>query len=82
MFKEKTHSILNINGKSYLAGKQMKKILLSSVKNSLKGKYAIYAIQKGNVSDFRKDIYNDSKELIKAIREWNSKGFKVYSTHG
>lgn len=82
VFKKKKQSVLNISGISYSVGKQMKKTLLSSAKDSLKGKHAIYAIQKGNIIDFRKDIYKDSKELLKAIKEWDSKGFKVYSTNG
>ena len=40
--------------------------------------FGIYAVQKDNVCELRKDEFENAEELKKAVVEYKEKGFKVY----
>ena len=40
--------------------------------------FGIYAVQKDNVCELRKDEFDNAEELEKAIGAYKEKGFKVY----
>ena len=40
--------------------------------------FGIYAVQKDNVCELRKDEFEDAEELKKAVEAYKEKGFKVY----
>ena len=40
--------------------------------------FGIYAVQKGDVCELRKDEFENSEELKKAVGAYKEKGFKVY----
>ena len=41
--------------------------------------FGIYAVQKGDVCELRKDEFDNTEELKKAVGAYKEKGFKVYS---
>ena len=41
--------------------------------------FGIYAVQKGDVCELRKDKFDNAEELKKAVGAYKEKGFKVYS---
>ena len=41
--------------------------------------FGIYAVQKDDVCELRKDKFDNSEELKKAVGVYKEKGFKVYS---
>ena len=41
--------------------------------------FGIYAVQKDNVCELRKDEFENAEELKKAVGAYKEKGFKVYS---
>ena len=40
--------------------------------------FGIYAVQKGDVCELRKDKFDNAEELKKAVVVYKEKGFKVY----
>ena len=40
--------------------------------------FGIYAVQKDNVCELRKDKFDNAEELKKAVGAYKEKGFKVY----
>ena len=40
--------------------------------------FGIYAVQKGDVCELRKDKFDNAEELKKAVGAYKEKGFKVY----
>ena len=40
--------------------------------------FGIYAVQKDNVCELRKDEFENAEELKKAVGAYKEKGFKVY----
>lgn len=40
--------------------------------------FGIYAVQKGDVCELRKDKFDNAEELKKAVGVYKEKGFKVY----
>ena len=40
--------------------------------------FGIYAVQKDNVCELRKDEFDNAEELKKAVGAYKEKGFKVY----
>lgn len=40
--------------------------------------FGIYAVQKDNVCELRKDEFENDEELKKAVEAYKEKGFKVY----
>ena len=40
--------------------------------------FGIYAVQKDDVCELRKDKFDNAEELKKAVAEYKEKGFKVY----
>ena len=40
--------------------------------------FGIYAVQKDNVCELRKDEFENAEELKKAVEAYKEKGFKVY----
>lgn len=38
----------------------------------------IYAVEKDNYAELRKDIFNSKKKLKNAVREFKQQGYKVY----
>ena len=40
--------------------------------------FGIYAVQKGDVCELRKDKFDNAEELKKAVVAYKEKGFKVY----
>ena len=40
--------------------------------------FGIYAVQKDNVCELRKDEFENAEELEKAVGAYKEKGFKVY----
>ena len=40
--------------------------------------FGIYAVQKGDVCELRKDKFDNAEELKKAVGVFKEKGFKVY----
>lgn len=40
--------------------------------------FGIYAVQKGDVCELRKDKFDNAEELKKAVGTYKEKGFKVY----
>ena len=40
--------------------------------------FGIYAVQKGDVCELRKDKFENAEELKKAVGAYKEKGFKVY----
>ena len=41
--------------------------------------FGIYAVQKDDVCELRKDEFDNAEELKKAVGAYKEKGFKVYS---
>ena len=41
--------------------------------------FGIYAVQKDDVCELRKDEFDNTEELKKAVGAYKEKGFKVYS---
>ena len=41
--------------------------------------FGIYAVQKGDVCELRKDKFDNADELENAVGAYKEKGFKVYS---
>lgn len=40
--------------------------------------FGIYAIEKDNICELKKDIFEDESELMVAVADYEEKGFKVY----
>ena len=40
--------------------------------------FGIYAVQKDDVCELRKDEFDNAEELKKSVRAYKEKGFKVY----
>ena len=72
--------ILKINGNVYQMGDKQVESVFSAARYALKGKLAIYALVKGNVIECRKDLFPNKKALNKAVKEYKSRGFKVFHT--
>jgi len=69
--------ILTVNETTYQMSDKMAKATLETAKGAMKGKNAIYALEKGNIIEMRKDIFASPKALNKVAMAYLGKGFKV-----
>lgn len=72
--------ILQINGHVYEASEKRVSNVFDAARYALKGKFAIYALVKGDVVECKKDIYPSKKALQSAAKNYKEKGFKVFHT--
>lgn len=74
--------ILTINDTTYSMGDVMARATLDAAKEAMKGKIAIYAIEKGDIIEMKKDVFPSIKELKVAVTKYIKKGFKAYYIMG
>lgn len=68
--------LVNVGGHLYEMPKKKTKGLLDIGKNSIKA--GIYAVEKENYLELRKDVISDKEKLKKEVTRYNQQGFKVY----
>ena len=66
-----------IIGKSvYEMNRKQMRVVLKAASDLIP--FGIYAVQKDNVCELRKDEFENAEELKKAVGAYKEKGFKVY----
>lgn len=70
-----------VNGHSYKGDEQYAKNCLNLAKEKFKKEKAnaIYAVEKDNIIEMKKETFNAPSTLGKAILNYTKQGFKVYS---
>ena len=72
--------ILQINGHVYRTGEKHVVNVLEAAGYALKGRFAIYALVKGDIVECKKDIYPSKKAMQSAVKCYKAKGFRVFHT--
>ena len=68
---------LTINGNSYSMGDVTAKAVLDTAREAMKGKNAIYAIEKGNIIEMKKDVFPSIKALKVEVTKYIKAGLKA-----
>lgn len=58
------------------------KKMMKQLKDSLKKKPMILAIELNSHIEMRNDVYKNQKDLTEAVCKWNKLGYKVHYTRG
>lgn len=73
--------IIIVNGHSYKGDEQYAKNCLNLAKEKFKKEKAnaIYAVEKDNIIEMKKEIFTSGTLLSEASKQYTQQGFKVYS---
>jgi len=69
--------ILMINDTTYSMGDITARVVLDTAKGAMKGKNAIYAIEKNNIIEMKKDVFPSIAALKAEATKYIKAGFKV-----
>lgn len=74
--------IVSVNNRTYRVGNKVYRNMLQLAKEKFKteNKWAIYAIEKRNITEMRKDEFESEEALMEQVKVFKSKGFLVYYT--
>ena len=67
----------SIKGHVYDMPRKQYQATIKMLKQKLKGKNVIIALEKGESAEARNDQYPTRKDLLEAVREWRKAGFIV-----
>lgn len=67
----------SIKGHVYDMPRKQYQATIKMLKQKLKGKNVIIALEQGESSEARNDQYPTRKDLLEAVREWRKAGFIV-----
>ena len=67
----------SIKGHVYDMPRKQYQATIKMIKQKLKGKNVIIALEQGESSEARNDQYPTRKDLLEAVREWRKAGFIV-----
>lgn len=67
----------SIKGHVYDMPRKQYQATIKMLKQNLKGKNVIIALEQGESSEARNDQYPTRKDLLEAVREWRKAGFIV-----
>lgn len=67
----------SIKGHVYDMPRKQYQATIKMLKQKLKGKNVIIALEQGKSSEARNDQYPTRKDLLEAVREWRKAGFIV-----
>lgn len=72
--------IVMVNNHSYRMSKKLSSQQLKIAKQAMKGKKAIYALERGNIIEMRIETFKTTSELMVAVRTYLRKGILVHHT--
>lgn len=67
----------SIKGHVYEMPRKQYQATIKMLKQKLKGKNVIIALEQGESAEARNDQYSTRKDLLEAVREWRKAGFVV-----
>lgn len=74
--------IVSISDHLYSMKRESYKKYLNKISKMIKRQPTIIAVEKKEYVEMRNDIYPNQKELNKAIKNWEAKGYKVRYIRG
>jgi len=77
-FKSKEY-IINVGNNTYYGERSYVDAIISTGKSAMKNKFAIIGVEKSKVVQFLNEPHGDKVELDKAVEEYRSNGFRVYT---
>lgn len=74
--------IVSIKGHSYSMERSAYKKYLNKISKMIKRNPTIIALENGEYAEMRNDVYENQKELNKAIKKWKEQGYTARYIRG
>ena len=74
--------IVSIKGHNYTMKRDVYKKYIKRISGMIKKQPTIIALENGEYSEMRNDVYENQKELNKAIKKWKEQGYTARYIRG
>lgn len=74
--------IISIKGHNYTMKRDVYKKYIKRIGGMIKKQPAIIALENGEYAEMRNDVYENQKELNKAIKKWKEQGYTARYIRG